>query len=147
MTPDDARTRFASARLGHLATADAAGRPHVVPFVFAVSGDLIYSAVDHKPKTSRALRRLANIAENPAVSALVDEYDDSDWSRLWWVRADGFARVHESGSPEARRGVHLLRERYARYADHSLDGPVLAIEVEQWSGWEFTPREVERGGS
>ena len=83
MTPGEARRRFASARVARLATADSGGRPHVVPIVFAVEGDIIYSAVDHKPKRTTALRRLANMAENPSVSLLVDYYDDDDWNRLW----------------------------------------------------------------
>ncbi len=92
MTPGEARRRFASARVARLATADAGGRPHIVPIVFAVEGDIIYSAVDHKPKRTTALRRLANMAENPFVALLVDYYDD-DWSRLWWARADGTGRL------------------------------------------------------
>ncbi|MCU1489936.1 MAG: pyridoxamine 5-phosphate oxidase-related,FMN-binding protein [Acidimicrobiaceae bacterium] len=108
-----------------------------MPFVFAVAGDTIFSAVDHKPKRTTALRRLTNIAENPAVSVLVDEYDDEDWTRLWWVRADGSARILDSGSTEERQGVELLRERYSQYADRPPQGPVLAIEVERWSGWDW----------
>ena len=79
MMAEESRRRFASARLAHLATADAGGQPHLVPIVFAIDGDVIYSAVDHKPKRTTALRRLANIAENPAVALLVDYYDDADW--------------------------------------------------------------------
>ena len=83
-------SRFASARVARLATVDAGGGPHVVPITFAVDGDVIWSAVDDKPKRSRELKRLANIRSNPAVSVLADHYDD-DWTRLWWVRADGTA--------------------------------------------------------
>jgi PPOX class probable F420-dependent enzyme len=136
MTSDDARRRFAAARIAHLATANAAGRPHLVPLVFALSGDTIYSAVDHKPKRTTALRRLANIAENPAVSLLVDEYDDKDWAHLWWVRADGSGRVLGPDSLEYGRGVELLCERYVQYAELPPGGPVLAVEVERWSGWD-----------
>jgi PPOX class probable F420-dependent enzyme len=82
VTSDEARRRFAAARVARLATADTAGQPHLVPFVFAVDGDTVYSAVDHKPKRTTALRRLANIAQNPAVALLVDHYDDGDWSGL-----------------------------------------------------------------
>lgn len=78
----DARRRFAQARVARLATVDAAGRPHLVPLVLAVRGELVYSAVDAKPKRSMALRRLANITANPAVALLVDHYDDADWSAL-----------------------------------------------------------------
>ena len=132
MTPAEARARFAAARVARLATADAAGRPHLVPIAFVVAGDTIYSAVDAKPKRTRALRRLANVRENPAVSLLVDHWDEDDWAALWWVRADGRGRVLDSEDPEARRAAGLLRERYPRQRDA---GEVLAVEVERWSGW------------
>jgi PPOX class probable F420-dependent enzyme len=135
VTPVEARERFASARLAHLATADAAGRPHLVPIVFAVDGDVVYSAVDHKPKRTSALRRLANIAENPTVAVLVDYYDDNDWSRLWWARADGTGRLVDSGSDEQQRALSGLINRYVAYAERPPAGPVVAIDVWRWSGW------------
>lgn len=132
MTAEEARARFASARVARLATADAAGRPHLVPVAFAVAGDTIYSAVDAKPKRTRALRRLANVRENPAVSLLVDHWDEDDWAALWWVRAEGQGRVLGAEDPEARLATRLLRERYPRQRDA---GEVLAVNVERWSGW------------
>jgi PPOX class probable F420-dependent enzyme len=132
VTPEEARARFAGARVARLATADAAGRPHLVPVAFAVAGDTIYSAVDAKPKRTRALRRLANVRANPAVSLLVDHWDEEDWSRLWWVRADGRGRVLDPEDPEARRAVELLRDRYPQ---QRADGEVLAVAAERWSGW------------
>jgi PPOX class probable F420-dependent enzyme len=132
VTAGEARTRFAGARVARLATADAAARPHLVPVAFVVAGDTIYSAVDAKPKRTRALRRLANVRANPAVSLLVDHWDEEDWARLWWVRADGRGRVLGSDDSEARRAVELLRERYPR---QRADGEVLAVAVERWSGW------------
>jgi PPOX class probable F420-dependent enzyme len=135
VTPEDARKRFADARVAHLATADAAGRPHIVPLVFAVDGDTVYSAVDHKPKRSVSLRRFANVAANPAVSLLVDHYDDAEWSELWWVRGDGTARVVERPSEEERRAIALLKERYDAYRTRTPSGPVLAVDVSRWSGW------------
>ena len=124
------RERFAAARVARLATVDAGGAPHLVPMVFALAGETIHSAVDAKPKRHRALRRLANIAHEPRVSVLVDHYDD-DWSMLWWVRADGVARVLES-SPD---GLAALAAKYPQYADAPPAGPFLAIEVRRWSSW------------
>lgn len=132
MTAAEARARFAAARVARLASADAAGRPHLVPIAFAVDGDTIYSAVDAKPKRTRALRRLANVRENPAVSMLVDHWDEDDWARLWWARADGTGRVLDPGDSEARRAVELLRDRYPR---QRAAGEVLAVDVRRWSGW------------
>jgi PPOX class probable F420-dependent enzyme len=131
MEPAEARRRFAAARVARLATADAVGRPHLVPVTFAVDGDTIYTAVDHKPKRTHALKRLANIEANPLVALLADEYDE-DWSRLWWARADGTASVRESaGEPE----LELLRARYDQYGESPPDGPLIVVAVERWSGW------------
>ncbi len=131
MTGDEARRRFAGQRVARLATAGPEGRPHVVPIVFAVQGNRIYSAVDDKPKRTTSLRRLANVIENPAVSVLVDHYDE-DWGALWWVRADGRGRVLEPDEPEAREAVELLSDRYPQ---QRAVGAVLAVDVERWSGW------------
>lgn len=134
MTPEEARRRFAAARVARLATVGADGRPHVVPMVLAVDGDSLVSAVDHKPKRTARLRRLANIAAEPRVAVLVDGYDE-DWSRLWWARADGTARVAEPGSPGARRAAELLAARYPQYRDHPPAGPAVIVAVTRWSGW------------
>jgi PPOX class probable F420-dependent enzyme len=122
--------RFAGAPVARLATVTPDGRPHVVPIVFAVDGDVIYTAVDGKPKSSTRLQRLANIEANPRVSILVDHYAD-DWSQLWWVRADGVATVRA----ECERGLELLRSKYAQYEQVSLDGPVITVAVEKWTSW------------
>jgi PPOX class probable F420-dependent enzyme len=132
VTVAEARERFAAARVARLATAGTDGHPHLVPIVFAVSGDQIYSAVDAKPKRTTALRRLANVRENPFVALLVDHYDDADWDALWWVRAEGRGRVLEPSDPEAARAVEMLRERYPQQRGA---GVVLAVDVERWSGW------------
>jgi PPOX class probable F420-dependent enzyme len=134
MTPDEARRRFAAGPVARLATADAAGRPHLVPVVFAVVRDTVYSAVDDKPKRSTALRRLANVAANPRVALLVDHYED-DWRALWWVRADGTGRVLDAAEPEARDGIDRLVERYPAYRDRRPAGRVLAVDVARWTGW------------
>jgi PPOX class probable F420-dependent enzyme len=132
MTPDEARARFAAARVARLATASAAGVPHLVPVTFAMRGDTVVFAVDHKPKSSVALRRLRNIAENPAVCFLADGYSE-DWSQLWWARADGVARV----LPDAERAepVSWLVAKYEQYAQRPPEHAVVATEVRRWSGW------------
>lgn len=129
----DAVARLAAAPVVRLATADEQGRPHLVVATFAVAGDRIYSAVDHKPKRSRDLKRLRNIQANPYVSVLADHYEDQ-WDHLWWVRADGRARVtNEPG--EMAGPLRLLAERYEQYRQTPPEGPVIVIEVTRWSGW------------
>jgi PPOX class probable F420-dependent enzyme len=109
------------------------GRPHVVVCCFAVDGDVAYSAVDGKPKTTTDLQRLRNVAADERASLLVDHYDD-DWTQLWWVRADGRARaVH--GGHERDRAVGLLVAKYHQYGADPPTGPVLALEVDRWSSW------------
>jgi PPOX class probable F420-dependent enzyme len=128
------RARLAAARVAHLATADAGGRPHVVPVTFALGADAVYFAVDAKPKRTRDLKRLRNIAANPAVSLLVDHYDDDNWDRLWWVRVDGTARIVEDRT-QAEGAVDLLVQKYPQYAAARPAGPVVAISIERLSAW------------
>lgn len=135
MDAERARALLGAARVAHLATADAGARPHLVPICLALEDDVIFSAVDHKPKRTTALRRLANVAENARACVLADHYDDEDWSALWWVRADGRARVLVDDNPERRRALELLAERYRQYREAPPGGPVLALDVERWSGW------------
>jgi len=133
VTPDEARSRFALARVARLATVDADGAPRIVPVTFALDGDRIITAIDAKPKREGPVRRLVNIRANPRVSLLVDEYDD-DWARLWWARAEGVARIVEEG-PDLGRAFGLLRQRYAQYATVALIGPAVVVDVERWLGW------------
>ncbi|MEU9289755.1 TIGR03668 family PPOX class F420-dependent oxidoreductase [Streptomyces sp. NPDC048275] len=137
LSPLDARERFVSSPVARLATADAHGVPHVVPVTFAVLNDVVYFAVDHKPKSTWALRRLRNIEENPSVTVLVDHYDE-DWSTLWWARADGRGEVLPEDGQERRGAVGLLCGKYQQYKDSPPQGPVVAVRVERWSGWAFT---------
>ncbi|WP_030522101.1 TIGR03668 family PPOX class F420-dependent oxidoreductase [Nocardia rhamnosiphila] len=129
---DRARTRFAAARVARLATVTTAGAPHLVPIVFALAGDTVYTAVDAKPKSTTALRRLANIEANPEIAVLADFYDE-DWTRLWWVRADGRARIVTGD--EARHGLTHLTARYPVYVTEPPPGPVIALDIARWSGW------------
>jgi PPOX class probable F420-dependent enzyme len=130
----EARRRFAEARVARLATVDEAGRPHLVPVVFARHGaDGIVTAVDHKPKTTPRLKRLRNIAAQPSVSLLVDAYDEN-WDHLWWVRADGDARV----IPADAALIEPLREKYAQYRERPPSGAVIFVTVSRWTGWQAT---------
>ncbi|MBB4937529.1 PPOX class probable F420-dependent enzyme [Streptosporangium album] len=130
-----ARARFQAARVARLATADARGTPHLVPVAFDLDGDTVAFAIDHKPKRTTDLRRLRNIAVNDRVCLLADHYDD-DWLRLWWVRADGRARIAEDGAAR-ERALGRLAERYPQYRDRPPRGPVVLIEVETWTGWSY----------
>lgn len=123
----------ARSRVARLATLQADGRPHLVPIVFALAGDTLYSAVDAKPKRSRTLRRIENARERPDVTVLVDRYDD-DWTRLWWVRIRGRARVLDDGD-EAAGALEALTEKYSQYRGRPPGLPVLAIDIDDWREW------------
>jgi PPOX class probable F420-dependent enzyme len=127
------RSRVEGARVARLATVDAAGKPHLVPICFVLAGETLYSAVDSKPKRSLRLKRLENVRANPCVEVLVDHYED-DWSRLWWVRLQGLARVLTEGE-DRDRALALLAQKYPQYRDEPPPGPVLAVDVDGWKAW------------
>jgi PPOX class probable F420-dependent enzyme len=126
--------RVRTAKVARLATTDPDGRSHLVPIVFVLDGQTLYSAVDAKPKRSRRLRRVANARERPDVTVLVDHYED-DWSRLWWVSLRGRARVLDTGE-EAERALRLLVEKYERYRREPPGRPVLAVDILEWRSWD-----------
>jgi PPOX class probable F420-dependent enzyme len=137
METAEATSRLADSTVARLATVSDEGRPHIVPIVFALDGDTLYFAVDAKPKRTTNLTRLKNIARNPAVSVLVDHYQD-DWTRLWWVRADGTARIVTDGA-ETHHAIELLTRRYPQYREARPPGPVVAIHIHRLSGWSAAP--------
>jgi PPOX class probable F420-dependent enzyme len=139
MTEDEARARFARARVARLATVDAHNRPHLVPICFALDDEegTVYSAVDAKPKTSPDLKRLRNIAGHPHVTLLVDHYTD-DWARVWWVRLDGTAIVHDTGTATHARGSDLLAEKYEQYRDAPGHlGRMVVVQPTRWTSWAY----------
>jgi PPOX class probable F420-dependent enzyme len=129
----DVVQRLGAARVGRLGTVGSDGSPHIVPCCFVLDGAVLYSAVDAKPKSTHNLRRISNIRNNRAVSLLVDEYVE-DWSRLWWIRVDGTARVLASG-PEYARSLELLMDKYEQYRRQRPPGPVIAVDITRWRTW------------
>jgi PPOX class probable F420-dependent enzyme len=124
--------RLVDARVARLATHNPNGAIDLVPFTFAVLDDrTIVSAVDHKPKRTRQLRRLANIRANPKVTVLADHYEE-DWSKLWWVRARGDAVVLDR-PPEAV--LAALVAKYEQYGAQPPAGPAIVIAVTELRGW------------
>ena len=107
-----------------------------MPICFAFDAATLYFVIDSKPKKTTNLKRLRNIAANPAVSILVDYYDD-DWGKLWWVRLDGEARVATDQS-EIQGALRLLSARYPQYRATTPAGPVVAVAIAGVSGWSAT---------
>jgi PPOX class probable F420-dependent enzyme len=136
MLTERQRRFLVAQRVAHLATADAAGRPHVVPICYALSGDTVYFTIDQKPKKKPGarLKRLSNLRQNPVAALVVDRYDE-DWSRLGWVMVQGRAEVLESGDEHdlAQAG---LRARYPQLATMRIEGlPVVAVRIDHVASW------------
>jgi PPOX class probable F420-dependent enzyme len=130
--------------VARLATRNPDGEIDLVPITFAlIDPDTLVTAVDHKPKSTRRLRRLDNIERDPRVTVLVDHYDDADWSALWWVRARGRAAVVDVDVVDRgdlfERAVDALVTRYAQYAGHRPGGPAIVLEITGWRGWTAVP--------
>jgi PPOX class probable F420-dependent enzyme len=142
---DELRARVSAAHVARLGTVDPTGRPHLVPICFALADDVVYTAVDQKPKRTKRLARLENIRAHPEVAILVDHYDE-DWSRLWWVRLRGEARVIEGGS-ELARAISLLTAKYDQYRREPPTGPAVAVDVREWRGWSAAAAAGTEGGS
>jgi PPOX class probable F420-dependent enzyme len=133
MDSEEMRRRINGEMVARLATVGPDGRPHIVPITFALDDDTIYFAIDFKPKKTADLQRLRNIEANPSVSVLIDHYED-DWTKLWWVRADGNARIVIDGTV-FENGIALLTQRYAQYRSARPAGPVVPISIERMTGW------------
>jgi PPOX class probable F420-dependent enzyme len=128
------------ARVGRLATVDGRGRPLVVPVCFALADDVVYSAIDAKPKRdpSRPLRRVRNIAENPHVALVIDDYDE-DWSRLRYVIVEGTATIL-TGGEEFSRAIDRLRDKYPQYRAMGLGregGTLIRMQAVRVLPWRF----------
>ncbi|GAA1948462.1 TIGR03668 family PPOX class F420-dependent oxidoreductase [Microbacterium deminutum] len=130
---EESRSLALAQRVGRLATVSEAGGPHLVPVTFAVSGGLVVIGIDEKPKSTLDLKRLRNIRRDPRVALCWDRYDE-DWSRLWWVRADGVAAVAEDGW-FWERAWEALNDKYEQYRHAAHPGPIIVVEVTKWSGW------------
>jgi len=133
MDATEMQRRVTAAPVARLATSDPHGRPHIVPITFVLDDNTLYFAVDAKPKRTTDLKRLRNITANPAVSILIDHYEN-DWEELWWVRVDGSARVL-TDEASISRALDLLAQRYAQYRTARPTGPVVAVSIQGISGW------------
>jgi len=134
--PEALHERVRRAPVGRLATVREDHRPHIVPVTFALDGDTLVSAIDQKPKRTHDLQRLRNIAANPAVTVLIDHYDD-EWSQLWWVRLDGTARIVQA-EPTRSAAVRPLVDKYPQYREAPPAGPLVLVQITMWTWWSAT---------
>lgn len=135
MRLDETRCRelLLRSRVAHLATVGGDFQPHIVPITFALIGQVLFSAIDDKPKQTKRLKRLRNIEDNPAVAVVVDEYSE-DWTQLWWVRADGTART---ATDEVDAALAALVAKYPQYSGQPPGGPVIEVTITNITGWAY----------
>jgi PPOX class probable F420-dependent enzyme len=130
------RRKVAEARAVRVGTIDEQGRVHLVPVTFVVDVGTWYSPSDAGP---RPAKRMRNLRADPRVTILIDSYAE-DWSQVWWVRLRGHGRVVGSWS-EHEHARDLLNEKYPQFAGAPSEegaGPVMAVDVEEWSGWAYS---------
>lgn len=120
-------------RRGYLATIGPDGSPHLIPVCFTWAGDVIWTAIDSKPKSTDELQRLKDVARDPRTAFIVDRWDE-DWSKLSWLQARGAATVIEEGA-EVSKTRAALKDKYPQYRDVAVEGPVIRIDVDRWIGW------------
>jgi PPOX class probable F420-dependent enzyme len=133
MEQTEALALLGRSRVGRLATIRPDGSPHIVPVTFALVDQTVVTMIDHKPKTTTRLQRLANIEADPRVALLVDEWSE-DWRHLRWARFDGRAEIHELGDLwESARGA--LVAKYDQYEDQAPSGPAIVIAIDRVTGW------------
>ena len=133
MDEEKMRHRVSGARAARVGTIDEQGRTHLVPIVFVVEQDTLYSSTD---AGARLPKRLRNLARDPRVTVLVDDYGE-DWSQVWWVRLRGAGRVVQDGA-ERDRARQLLAVKYPQYDGGPGDGAMMAVDIEEWSGWAYS---------
>ncbi len=135
MLSERQRRFLEASRVGHLATADAKGAPHLIPVCYAADGETLYITVDEKPKRRDIpLKRVRNIIDNPQAAFVVDRYDE-DWSRLGWVMLRGPAEILDAG-PEHDRAQALIVARYPQlHAMHIAELPVIALRIARAIDW------------
>jgi PPOX class probable F420-dependent enzyme len=138
-----AAERLAACPVARLATVGADGSPHIVPVTFVATAERIHTPIDHKPKRTTRLRRLANISHEPRVCLLADHYDD-DWERLWWVRVDGVAEVLAPESLRHTAAARALAVKYHHYRSVPIAGPIIEVSSLRWSSWAADPTATGR---
>ena len=131
------RQRVAEARVARIGTVDERGRVHLVPIVFVLDGDRLYSATDDGP---RPARRMRNLARDPRTTVLVDAYGE-DWSTVWWVRLRGRGRA-VTDVQERAHARQLLWDKYPQFGDappaEAASPPMMAVDIDQWAGWAYS---------
>jgi PPOX class probable F420-dependent enzyme len=123
-------------RIAHLATADAQGRPWVIPVCYVFQNGTFYSVIDEKPKRLQPgrLRRVINIRENPNAALVIDDYSE-DWQTLAYVHVRGRAAILESGAEHAA-AISALRAKYPQYRSMEIDSkPVITLAPQTIRYW------------
>jgi PPOX class probable F420-dependent enzyme len=107
-----------------------------VPVVFVLVGGSVVVPIDTvKPKRHTRLQRIANIEADPRCVLLVDQYDDDDWDRLWWVRLHAMAAVIDP----TEEHIGALAARYSQYGTPGMVVGAILLSPASISGWSAAP--------
>ena len=109
-------------RICRVATAGAAGVPHLVPVCHVLAGGKIYFASGDDG------RKVKNLRENPRVTLTVDLYSDH-WGTLKGVMIQGRSRLIERG-PRFHRVRERLYRKYPQYPREAAISPSDSVVVE-----------------
>jgi coenzyme F420-0:L-glutamate ligase / coenzyme F420-1:gamma-L-glutamate ligase len=132
------REFVAAHRVARLATVAADGQPHLVPIVYVLDAEQLFTPLDGKPKQVPLdkLQRVRNLAVNDRVAVVVDDYDE-DWTQLAWVQLRGRATLLDAGD-DYELGLRLLEATYPQYATVPLLGrPLIQIHIEAVRSWRM----------
>ena len=135
--PDWVLEALATARVARLGTTGDDAAIRLVPICFALVGNHLVSAVDHKPKRVGQLRRLDDMTARGEATVLVDHYDDTDWTQLWWIRVRGAAEVLDAESTASVQALDELCRKYVQYAQRRPSGPVYRIALDELRWWRY----------
>jgi PPOX class probable F420-dependent enzyme len=121
-----------AARVARLATVGPGGEPHIVPVCFVLAAGELWTAIDGKAKSTRALKRVSNLAGNPKSVLLVDHYEE-DWRELRWVAVHG--RGELVAGETARAALDALRGKYPQYAEVEVGPEAIRLIPERIVSW------------
>lgn len=131
----EARALLAANDHGVLCTVHATRGVDAVPVLYAAdeTGHVGIPIDRVKPKTSTHLQRTRNLEADPRAALLVEHWDRTDWSQLWWVRAE----LHWAGPDPGGQGTALaarLAGAFPQYREQPFSS-LLVLRIVAVTGW------------
>jgi Pyridoxamine 5'-phosphate oxidase len=106
-----------------------------VPVAYAVDDDgYVGVPIDVvKPKASLRLQRERNLEVDPRATLLAEHWDPTDWTRLWWVRAELRWQADVDPGRVAEMSARLA-ERYLQYQEQPF-ARILVLRILALTAW------------